>query len=115
MRYAPASGLPNSSSLALWHGRRNLRRSPLPAAPSAQPLRVHRQISVDSSGPLRTISVLSLVNTLNDAKPEDDLARRDDLLVELPELARAPPVMPPFWTSDSSGSNPDRSASLTSY
>jgi hypothetical protein len=25
-------------------------------------------ISVDSSGPLRTISILSLVNTLNDAK-----------------------------------------------
>src|SRR3954451_13972079 len=31
---------------------------------------------------------LSLVNTLNDPKPEDDLARRDDLLVELRELAR---------------------------
>ena len=32
-----------------------------------------------------------LVNTLNQAKVEDDLARRDDLLVELRELARAYP------------------------
>jgi hypothetical protein len=88
IRYAPASGLPNSSNLALWHGRRNLRRSPSAGGARRKPLSVYRQISVESSGPLRTILVLSLVNTLNDAKPEDDLARRDDLLFELRELAR---------------------------
>jgi hypothetical protein len=64
--------------------------APFTSAGSARrkPLSVYRQISVESSGPLRTILVSSLVNTLNDAKPEDDLARRDDLLVELRELAR---------------------------
>jgi hypothetical protein len=47
------------------------------------------------------------------------LARRDDRLIELPELARRPSYDAAFWTSDSSGSNPDRSngesrANLTS-
>src|SRR4051794_18763195 len=31
----PGLRIADSSSLALWHGRRNLRRSPLPGAPSA--------------------------------------------------------------------------------
>jgi hypothetical protein len=68
MRYAPASGLPNSSSLALW--ARTEEFAPFTSAGGARrsAFKCLPAISVDSSGPLRTISILSLVNTLNDAK-----------------------------------------------